>query len=212
MTFLKWALLALTYAIPCAVIAVWALSRFLAKPRKPLPPGPPRLPLIGNLHQAPELNLWRTFQQWTKKYGPIFYLRFGLQDIIVLGTAQSASDLLDKRGNIYSGRPRLVMGAECLSKGLRLVFMPYTSRYRKHQRLTSGHLTLQLSQTYRPLQDLESRQLVREMLSTDNFSTRFHRYASSFMFSLLYGKRLPTGDEPEGKAVGEVVARVLYAA
>jgi hypothetical protein len=94
--------------------------------------------------------------------------------------------LLDKRGNIYSGRPRLVMGAECLSKGLRLVFMPYTSRYRKHQRLTSGHLTLQLSQTYRPLQDLESRQLVREMLSTDNFSTRFHRYASSFMFSLLY--------------------------
>jgi hypothetical protein len=50
------------------------------------------------------------------------------------------------------------------------------------------------------------------MLSTSDFPPRVHRYAVSFIFSLVYGKWLPSGDEPEAKAVGEVVARVLYVA
>ena len=212
MALLTWGSPTLAVAISCAVVTALALSRILSKPHKPLPPGPPRLPVIGNLHQAPQLNPWRSYQEWTKQYGPIFYLRFGLQDIIMLGTAQSASDLLDKRGNIYSNRPKLIMGGECLSKGLRLLLMPYDARYRNHQRLVSVHLTMQHSQAYRPLQDLESRQLVYEMLSRSDFAARFHRYAASFMFSLVYGIRLPTGNEPELKAVGDIVRRVLEAA
>ncbi len=203
----------LLFVVPLVLLVTWGLSRFvLTQAHKPLPPGPPRLPVIGNLHQAPELNPWRTFQQWSKQYGPVIYLRFGLQDIVVLNNAESATDLLDKKGSIYSSRPHIVMGGDCLSKGMRLVLMMYGSKYRKHQRLVSGHLNIKDSQTYRPLQDLESRQLIYELLSTNEFAARFHRYSSSFMFSLLYGKRLPRGDEPEVKAVGEVIARVLVAA
>jgi cytochrome P450 len=139
MASLTWPSSTLLYSVVGVVLASGVLSQFLTKPARPLPPGPPRLPLIGNLHQAPRLNPWRTYQEWTKKYGPIFYLRLGLQDVIMLGTAQSASDLLDKRGNIYSDRPNVVMGGECLSKGLRLLLMRYDARYRKHQRLVSGH-------------------------------------------------------------------------
>src|ERR1700755_3030283 len=91
------------------ILSAFSYSLLRRKPIKPLPPGPPRLPIIGNLHQAPQVNPWRTYQQWSKQYGPIFSLQYGLNTIIMLGTYKAARDLLDKRSNIYSSRPRVVM-------------------------------------------------------------------------------------------------------
>jgi len=60
-----------------------------------LPPGPARLPFIGNIHQLPEQNPWRTYQQWSMRYGPIFSLRVGLDTIVMLNNHETAHDLLD---------------------------------------------------------------------------------------------------------------------
>ena len=40
----------------------------LAK-RKKLPPGPRRLPVIGNAHQMPTQSPWLVFSEWQKTYG-----------------------------------------------------------------------------------------------------------------------------------------------
>ena len=102
------------YIIVFFLVAItWVLYRDTQKD-KLLPPGPTRLPIIGNIHQLPQENPWRTYQQWSKKYGPIFSLRAGGDTIIMIGNHAVARDLLDKRSNIYSSRPRLVMG-ECYS-------------------------------------------------------------------------------------------------
>jgi hypothetical protein len=39
--------------------------------------------------------------------GPIFSLKLGNQTLVVLSSADSVKDLLDKRSGIYSGRPPL---------------------------------------------------------------------------------------------------------
>ena len=44
--------------------------------------------------------------------GDIFHLNILGQDIVFVNSAQAAFDLLDKRGAIYSGKPRLVMVGE----------------------------------------------------------------------------------------------------
>lgn len=198
----------LAYTIVVAVVLLrWRAS----KPRLPLPPGPYRLPLIGTIDKAPQTNPWRTYQKWTRRYGPIVYLRYGPQDIIILGNAKSADDLLNKRGKIYSDRPRLVMGAECLSKGRRILLMPYGPKYRDHQKIMSTHLNFKDSNSYRPLQDLESRQLLLGMLSTNDFQSQIQRYTASLTFSFLYGKRLPTGREVEIESVKTINYRFLLA-
>ena len=190
----------------------------LGKRRKssglPLPPGPPKLLIIGNLHQAPKLWPWRTYRDWSKIYGPIFSLQYGGDTIIMLNNHTTARDLLDKRSNIYSSRPHLVMGNDCVSKGNRSLLLPYGPQYRQHQRVQGGVLSPKMSQHYTKLQDLESKQLMFELLSADEdgWMDRFHRYSSSLIFGLAYGKRMPRGDEEEVKNVEQLMENFLYSA
>jgi hypothetical protein len=72
------------------------------------PPGPRRLPIIGNLLEAPEGSPWISFSKWIKEYGPLVSLDFGGTNIILIGSHEVAKDLLDKRGDIYSDRPHSV--------------------------------------------------------------------------------------------------------
>ncbi|KAF8904752.1 hypothetical protein CPB84DRAFT_654879 [Gymnopilus junonius] len=80
-----------------------------------LPPGPRGLPILGNVLQAPTQMPWFKFAEWGQQYGPIFSLNMAGQTVIVLSTFKAAGDLLDRRSNLYSDRPRLIMASEILT-------------------------------------------------------------------------------------------------
>lgn len=173
--------------------------------RRKLPPGPRGLPIIGNLLEMPKSHPWRTHTEMHKKYGPIFSMQYGLNTVIYLGTYNLARELLEKRSNIYSSRPRMEMVGECISQGNRSLILPYGEQWRGYRRLQGAFLSPRMSNTYRELQDLESKQLVSEFLTKDDFFKRFHRYSSSLTFALAYGKRMPTGQEEEVKGVERIM-------
>ena len=108
-----------------------------------IPPGPPRLPLLGNLHQAPKDDElpWHVYAKWVEQYGPIFSVQFGRNLFIMLADENMVHDLLDKRGNRYSDRPRLVQAAENLNKGRHILFRSYDEDFRRHQRMEAPVLS-----------------------------------------------------------------------
>lgn len=173
--------------------------------RHRLPPGPPGLPLIGNLLELPKSHPWLTQTKLHKKYGPIFSMQYGMSTVIYLGTYEMARELLEKRSNIYSSRPTFTMVGECISQGNRSLILPYGEQWRNYRRLQGAFLSPRMSNTYRPLQDLESKQLITEFLTRDDFFKRYHRYSSSLTFALAYGKRMPTGQEEEVKGVERIM-------
>jgi len=84
--------------------------------RSRLPPGPHGLPFIGNLLQAPTEAIWTTYERWIEQYGPLVYANFGGTDVLLIGDYEVAKELLDKKANIYSDRPRMVSGRNDLAQ------------------------------------------------------------------------------------------------
>ena len=71
------------------------------------------------------LFYWLTVSAHDSIEEDMVYLNALGQPIIVFNSLKPASDLLDRRANIYSDRPRLIMANEILSGGLFSSFLPY---------------------------------------------------------------------------------------
>ena len=120
----RWVLLsAMALAI---VLLKFALNnrgrRLSGKSTLPLPPGPPPLPVIGNLLDVPMKNMEAEYHDLSRKYGvfreaisiyptdnasmtgDVVYLNACGQSIIVLGTHEAATELLEKRSSNTSDR------------------------------------------------------------------------------------------------------------
>ncbi|KAJ6024768.1 cytochrome protein [Penicillium herquei] len=166
-----------------------------------LPPGPNTKPIIGNLHQFPKKNRAETFDRWHKAYGPVVGLKLGLKKLILIGTYDAARELLDRRGAIYSSRPRVVVAGEIANRGNHTALIPYGPKWKLHNRVHSVLMNPRMVQNYQDLQDIESRQLVHDLLSgtVSDFGEHLHRYSSSLLFALAYGKRLLNADAGEIK-------------
>lgn len=109
-------------ALASFVLVLWRLSR-IGRRLKEYPPGPPTLPVIGNLHQIPSEKRYLKFGEWAQEYGPIYSLMLGTQVYIVLSADYAIRDLVDKRGPIYASRPALYIAQHLVSGGLRILFM-----------------------------------------------------------------------------------------
>jgi Cytochrome P450 len=111
-----------TLVLAAFLLVLWRLSR-IGRRLKDYPPGPPTLPVIGNLHQIPSEKRFLQFGEWAQEYGPIYSLMLGTQVYVVLSADYVIKDLVDKRGPIYASRPDLYIAQHILSGGLRVLFM-----------------------------------------------------------------------------------------
>ncbi|KAL5520612.1 hypothetical protein ACEPAF_2613 [Sanghuangporus sanghuang] len=161
-----------------------------------MPPGPPGVPFIGNRHQMPARKPWRKFEQLNKIYGPVISLFFGSTSIIVLGTAHAAWDLLEKRSDKYSSRPRFIMSGEILSDNMRGLMLPNNEEWRKWRKILHTGFHFRQAQKYRVIQSLESKVTMQQIVENPKeYERHIQRYAASVVTSVTYGRRVESVDE-----------------
>ncbi|KAI0628040.1 cytochrome P450 [Trametes polyzona] len=154
----------------------------LCRRRRPrgLPPGPPRSILGDNTRDVPAAHPWKKFTEWNRIYGPVVSFYLGRKPVIILGTAQAAWDLLDKRSEIYSGRPRSIMAGEILSWGVRAITMSYGPRYKRPSGIQGPHSSVC---TTRCVDTLTWAHVLHFPLTS---------FQMSVIFRVAYGRRIRT--------------------
>lgn len=78
----------------------------LTRARGNLPPSPPKLPIIGNLHQVLQNLPHRSFKALSERYGPLMYVYFGNTPSLVVSSAELASQVMKTHDIAFSNRPK----------------------------------------------------------------------------------------------------------
>jgi hypothetical protein len=111
------------------IVTLFAAALYSRRPKSkfPLPPGPKGSPIIGNIRQVPTERSDLQFAKWAQEYSSflpiprssssntnitesdIIYVSLLGQPVIILNSVKTATDLLEKRGAIYSDRPSFAL-------------------------------------------------------------------------------------------------------
>ncbi|XP_063775294.1 cytochrome P450 2C5-like [Pseudophryne corroboree] len=110
----------LLYIITCVFVAAFLYKR-KSRIHPNYPPGPWPFPIIGNI---PILNFKRphvTIQKLAKKYGPVFSIKVGHQNMVVLSGYETVRDALVNHAEEFSDRPNMPIHYN-IAKGYGVVF------------------------------------------------------------------------------------------
>lgn len=86
-----------------------------------LPPGPKTIPILGNLHLMDLKRPYRTMIKLSKKYGPVFRLRLGFQEMVVLTGYETVKEALVNQAEAFAERASVPL-FEDFAKGFGLIF------------------------------------------------------------------------------------------
>lgn len=196
-------------AIIWILLAFICAHKLLTTKSRRLPPGPSTFSVLRAVWNGNASSLTKLIQEYHDKYGPIISFRVGNRIIISLGSRECVIDLFKTRGNVYGSRPKIAFILDHMTKGKIPGLAPYNAT-RKHQsRMSRQLLNLKACTAYQYLQCIESKQLLLNLISNDNFHDEFRRYACSTSFALCYGKRIPKYDQEEIKVLAQLGLSIL---
>ncbi|KAL3537118.1 hypothetical protein ACH5RR_000484 [Cinchona calisaya] len=93
------------------LVKIWKkIETYFHKPTPKLPPGPTKLPLIGNIHNLHNLVVGgglahHVFGDLAKKYGLLMHLQLGEISTVVVSSAKLAKEILATHHPSFAGRP-----------------------------------------------------------------------------------------------------------
>jgi len=123
---------------------VFLVISYARGPKRKLPPHPRRTPIIGNLSQMNDkkwlfsreckeqfgkyhrdLGRILTYEHGCELLGEVMCLDVFGKPTIVFNSLKSAFEVLERRAQNSSGRPRFIVASEILNQGLGLVLMDH---------------------------------------------------------------------------------------
>ncbi|PCH44805.1 cytochrome P450 [Wolfiporia cocos MD-104 SS10] len=182
-------------------------SWYHRKRRGSLPPGPRGVPFLGNALDIPSSHQWKTFSQWSDRWGSIVSVTVFGQTMVILNSIEDAIELLEKRSAIYSDRPDLVVGSKWVGWDKTLVLSRYGHVFREIRRMLSKFMGSRAGVTrYAPHLERETSNFVsRIWRRPDYLADEVRRSAGAIILKMGYGYEVELDEDPMLKTADEAI-------
>nr|BAK09388.1 cytochrome P450 [Postia placenta] len=184
------------------LVSIVALQLGRRLHRFPMPPGPRRVPIIGNALQMPREREWVKFAEWAKAYGGIVHLSVFSTHFIVLSDAGIISELLEKRSAIYSDRPYFPLASGLIGYDKFIILEPYGPRLREGRKLILNNINTRNAAILHPVQVSKMLLFLRKLFE-DSGHLRLHvRWlVAAVIFKISHGRDIQDPDDAFVKLV-----------
>ncbi|GAB4860610.1 hypothetical protein Ancab_035770 [Ancistrocladus abbreviatus] len=164
-----------------------------------LPPSPPRLPIIGNLHQLgkmPHLSLSRL----AEKLGPIMFLQLGEVPTVIVSSAAMAKEVMKTHDLPFSSRPQLFSAKWLFYDCTNIVFSPYGAYWRHIRKICILELlSAKRVQSYSSVREEEVAHLIQRIARSCpgmvNLTKMLGLYANDVLCRVVLGRNFSEGGE-----------------
>ncbi|KAI9459465.1 cytochrome P450 [Lactarius psammicola] len=153
-------------------------------------------------------------QDCKRRFGDLMYLNAFGKPIVILQSLKAAFELLDKRANISSDRPRYIVAHEILCGGLFTASMLHGDLWRRTRRAAHEGLTKLAVRDYYPILRKEATLLSSAILDDQSaLEKHFQRFSASAIMSILYDyPTLENKDDETLKRIHTFIDRLSKAA
>ncbi|XP_054907667.1 cytochrome P450 2J6-like isoform X2 [Poeciliopsis prolifica] len=175
---------------------------FQLKPQRPknFPPGPPSLPVLGNLWNLNIKNPLKDFERLRQSYGKVYSLFLGLKPAVVFNEFKAMKEAMVTKAADFAGRPQNMLVSNVTdSKGV--IMVDYGSLWRDHRRFAL--MTLRNFGLGKKSMEERIHEEIQHIIKTLDDNTGktlspqflFHNAASNIICKVLYGTRYEYEDE-----------------
>ncbi|XP_071739909.1 premnaspirodiene oxygenase-like [Rutidosis leptorrhynchoides] len=105
------------------------------------PPGPWKLPLIGNIFSmVSRQSTHFVLRDLARKYGPLMHLQLGEISTLIVSSPQVAKEILIKNDLAFANRPEIQAGKIILYNNSDIAFSPYGNYWRQLRKICTSEL------------------------------------------------------------------------
>ncbi|KAF6139587.1 hypothetical protein GIB67_033591 [Kingdonia uniflora] len=156
----------ISLALVIFYFSVLVLRRYISRNKaeeSKLPPSPPRLPIIGNLHQLGELA-YRSFGDLSNKYGPVVFLYLGQAPAVVISSPELAIEVLKTQDLQFANRPFTTAAKALLYGCIDVGFAPYGEYWRQIRKICVVELlSIKRVQSFKSVREQEVSLMIEQI-------------------------------------------------
>ncbi|KAJ9182554.1 hypothetical protein P3X46_006538 [Hevea brasiliensis] len=151
-----------------------------------LPPGPWKLPFIGNIHHLLGSPPHQSLADLAKKYGPLMQLQLGEVSFVVVSSAEVAKEVMKTHDTNFAQRPHFLGPSIITYDCIDITFSPYGTYWSQLRKIcTMELLSPKRVQSFRSIREEEVSDLIKTISLTGNSPINLTEQIFLLTFSII---------------------------